>query len=201
MLGVGFETAGQGSGLVSISLDALPEERELLRAKFALTTAAVARAEVRAVNKTARWLRTHILRQVARETGIPQKALKRRFRVPITAKRARAGRAVAKFWAGLLGVDPMSLGKTGRRTRAGYRVGRHLFAGAFRAYFSSRYAGRGGIYKRTGPRRGPLVRQYIPIDSETETAIQRVLPRANRELFKRLKQEINFEMHKQAELL
>lgn len=181
--------------MVSISLDIPGEQDKLMRDYMALTTDAVERAEVRAVNKTARWFRTQLLRWVSRETRLPQKALKSRFNVPVTAKK-NAPRA--KVWAGLLGFDPMRLGLKGRRTAAGYRLGRFLFKGAFRAYYQRPFRGLGVIYKRKGRKRGPLARQYIPIETETKTAVERILPRANRELLKRLKQELNFELHKLA---
>lgn len=179
--------------MVALSLEADADARQIIEQKTQLTEKAVGRAEVRAINKTLRWLRTQVLRAVSQQSGIPQRYMRARFQAPVKAKK---GRPIGKFWAGLAGVDPMSLGKTGRRTAQGYRVGRFFFEDAFRAYYSARWGGLGSLYKRKSNERLPIERQYIPIDTEVKQALERLLPRANRELFKKLRQELNFELVK-----
>ncbi len=176
---------------ITISMEGVKQDQDLISRQLALTQHSIQKAEARAVNKTARWLRTQVLRQVSRAVRIPQKALKSRFLIP---KKANRTETRATFWAGMYGIDPLWLG-AGRRTKTGYRVGRRQFVGGFRATMRS---GHTGVFRREGRERLPIIQEYITINTETEEAVRRLIPRAEHELIKKLKQEINYELHKTA---
>lgn len=91
------------------------------------TSRAVKTAIKRAIRKTLNALRTLILRQVSRDSGMTQKKLKQYQRVHISL-RDNDG----LIWVGL---NPVPLHETGRvswsRKRAGARVGGKTYAGTF----------------------------------------------------------------------
>lgn len=173
----------------------LAELEKLAQARFGLTEKAMVRAQCRAVNKVARWFRTHLLRGIGQLTGLPQKAIRARFRLDLA--KAGAEEQSARIWFGTDGMDPMKLGLNGRPSGSGYRMGKHFFEGAFRAfhvnYPNSR---RIGLYRRKNRKRIPIIRQMIPIDEQSEVAVERLVERGQSRLVTVLRQEFEFEQKK-----
>ncbi|EOD9110310.1 hypothetical protein [Vibrio parahaemolyticus] len=93
----------------------------------------VAKAVNRAVKKTARWLRTHSMRDLSKELNIKQAPLKNRFIVATDPKKP----GEAKIWIGLLAIAAHDIGRA-TQNQSGVRVGKHQFDGSFyRAVYGS----------------------------------------------------------------
>ena len=86
----------------------------------------VAKAVNRAVKKTARWLRTHSMRDLSKELNIKQAPLKSRFIVGTDPKKP----SEAKIWIGLLAIGAHDIGRASQN-QAGVRVANRQYDGAF----------------------------------------------------------------------
>lgn len=155
---------------------------------YGIAEKAVAAAEVRAINKTLRWLTTHVKRSLAADLGLAQTKIKNRFHMARASKQKTQG----KFWLGAYSIALAKFGK-GRSVGTGYRVKDRFEQGGFRARMPT---GHEGIYSRTTKRRLPIRESKVRIADKASTAIDRFFDRAEAELLKRFKQELNFEMHK-----
>ncbi|WP_109512580.1 hypothetical protein [Pseudomonas ovata] len=103
---------------------------------------AAAAAQRRAINKTLRWLQTHISRAVGQQERIAIAAVRRRMRVfPLTG----SGQGQGKLW---MGIKPIEASRTGRprQSRSGVSVGKRRYEGAF---FKKVYGGKPDIWIRT----------------------------------------------------
>lgn len=186
-----------GGSVAGLQLHVQQADKLVLDAQevFGLTPKAVTRAQVRAVNKTVRWLKAQAARAVAGGLGVAVKHIKRRVFMSL----AKGSVTTARFWLGVGGINPMSLGLTGRKTSKGYRVGKFFFGGGFRGYYKGRWEGEpGGIYERKGASRLPIQSIDIEVAGVADQVIKRLFDRAEVELAKKLKQELNYEMHKAA---
>ena len=101
---------------------------------------AAAAAQRRAINKTLRWLQTHISRAVGQQERIAIAAVRRRMRVfPLN------GSGQGKLW---FGIKPIEASRTGRprQSRSGVSVGKRRYEGAF---FKKVYGGKPDFWIRT----------------------------------------------------
>lgn len=161
--------------------------------RFGLDEKAVKRAEMRAINKTVRWLKAQMARLISKDVGVAQKHIKRR----IYASLANAQKSKAVFWMGVGGINPMKLGLTGRKLKTGYKVGRFRFKDGFRAFYKNRWDGKDGmVFRRVGDERLPIQEMDINVRNAASTALDRLFNRAEVELLKKLRQELAFEMKK-----
>jgi len=180
---------------LTFNADALHEIEAITRAKFGLDEKAITRAQRRAVNKVARWFRTHLLRQIAQITKLPQKSIRARFRLSLA--KAGAEEQSAHIWFGSRGIDPIKIGLKGRKSGSGFRVGKFFFEGGFKAYHvKSPGSKREGIYRRKSGRRLPIIRQLIPIDEQADQVVDRLVNRGQTRLNHVLRQELEFEQKK-----
>lgn len=159
-------------------------------------------AEVRALNKTMKWVRTHSVRAVSKEMKVAAKLVRQRIRAFKATRRHRIG----KVWAGLEPIAAHRLGRT-KQNRRGVRAGRHLFPGAFTAD-----VGRGKlvVFKRTGEpkrqmkrgryakrniKREPIERVELEMDQQAITdALDDLFAGANERFFEILRQELNYQV-------
>lgn len=174
--------------------------------------AAVA-AQRRAINRTLRWLRTHIARAVGQQERIAVAAVRQRMRTyPVS------GNGQGKLW---FGINPIEASRAGRprQTRAGVSVAGRRYQGAF---FKKVYGGQPDIWIRTASKhfkasdypgsevsggakqfgwvsengsRFPLAKPKISLD-EVRPHFSAWTSRAHDHLLKVLEQELNFELHK-----
>jgi hypothetical protein len=180
---------------LTFNAGALHELEAITRAKFGLNEKAIARAQRRAVNKVARWFRTHLLRQISQITNLPQKSIRARFRLSLA--KAGAEEQSAHIWFGSRGIDPIRIGLKGRQSGSGFRIGKFFFEGGFKAYHvKSPGSRREGIYRRKSSRRLPIIRQLIPIDEQADQVIDRLVNRGQTRLHTVLRQELEFEQKK-----
>lgn len=123
----------------------------------------IRQAMIAAMNRAATRAGTEVRREIAKEFQVPAKYAKRRIRI----SKAKAGRlnaavhvAVKPFWPPNIGVM--------KQTRAGVRVGRHNFPGAFslprgHRTKAGKHLAHGMIAKRVGAERAPIEVQVIEI--------------------------------------
>ncbi|MCP5136594.1 MAG: hypothetical protein H6981_07330 [Gammaproteobacteria bacterium] len=153
------------------------------------TDKAMQKAIGRAVNKLTRWLHRRLLQIVAKQTGLPQKNL-RRVRV-----RMGVGKKGGMVWVGLNPVEARHFGKVvWRRGMTGARAGRRSFPGTFAVQ-----RGKGAlIFARRGEARLPIYQPRVEIDKDIEPHIKRLDAEAQRRFRSLLEQEINFALNVEA---
>lgn len=144
---------------------------------IAATPKQVRQATRRALSRTARHMQTVVRREAAKEAKVPQKAIRGRF-----YRHLSRSRDAASIWAGTYHVPLSQLGEP-RQTKAGVRVGRLFYPGAFvgrgklegRGVFI-RYRSRHfdpALYRtpKHSPSADPIVRALgIPLDRAVDRA-------------------------------
>lgn len=91
-----------------------------------LVPKAAAAAQRRAINKTIRWLRTHVARAVGKQERIAIGAVRQRLRAyPVTGGDMRG-----KLWFGINAIEASRTGRA-RQTGAGVSVAGRRYQGAF----------------------------------------------------------------------
>lgn len=166
-----------------------------LRREFAGREKQVDKAIVRAIRKTVSWLRRQLIKQVASEAGIPQKAIRQRGKAKTFAKEQ-----YGVVWLGLNPVGAHLIGKP-RQTRRGVRVGRkHFFEGAFlsRIYSDNekvwrrKFRGPGSTSRGRGDGRFPVEVMLIELETIGEQEAKALNNEARVRFLRTMKQEINF---------
>lgn len=107
----------------------------------AVVPKAAANAQRRAINKTLRWLSTHIARAVGRQERIAVAAVRQRLRAFPVSGGANSG----KLWFGLNAMEASRIGRP-RQSRSGVSVAGRRFQGAF---YKKVYGGSADIWIRT----------------------------------------------------
>ncbi|NVL46628.1 hypothetical protein F2S75_12295 [Pseudomonas syringae pv. actinidiae] len=178
----------------------------------AVPKAAVA-AQRRAINKTLRWLRTHIERAVGRQERITVTAVRR---TPSGLPGQTVARLRGKLWFGLDAISASRIGRA-RQSRTGVSVAGRRYQGAF---FKTVYGGSPDIWIRTaskhfdsgayaetrqGKRRSgfieengsrfPLAKAKVSLE-EARPHFDSWVKRADERLLEILKQEFNYELQK-----
>lgn len=134
-----FSEVRANSGLLNIQVSA--EDMKAFTDFATQVPKAAANAQRRAINKTLRWLSTHIARAVGKQERIAVKAVRQRLRsYPITGGAMRG-----KLW---FGINPLEASRAGRprQTKAGVSVGSRRYQGAF---FKKVYGSQADIWIRT----------------------------------------------------
>jgi len=133
-----YHKQSASSGLISLQLDsqALKGFQDFTR----LVPKAAHAAQRRAINKTLRWLRTHVAREVGRQERIAIAAVRQRLRAfPVSSS------GQGKLW---FGINPIEASRAGRprQSRTGVSVAGRKYQGAF---FKTVYGGKPDIWIRT----------------------------------------------------
>ena len=121
------------AGDIVLDLD-VGSDIDAMTAHLAGLESKISQAVRRALNKVARWLRTHSLREVGKAVRIPLKALKERFKVFSVNK---GGEKTVKLWVGLLSLAADQVGPV-RQNASGVSVRGRQFDSAFIAGMNSR---------------------------------------------------------------
>lgn len=207
-----YHKQSASSGLISLQLDAqaLKGFQDFTR----LVPKAAHAAQRRAINKTLRWLRTHIAREVGRQERIAIAAVRQRLRAfPVS------GSGQGKLW---FGINPIEASRAGRprQSRTGVSVAGRKYQGAF---FKTVYGGNPDIWIRTaskhfdadsypdsevsgggGRRSGwisendsrfPLAKAKISLE-DVRPHFEAWTSRAHERLVVVMEQELNFELQK-----
>ncbi len=181
-----------------------------------LVPKALAAAQRRAINKTLRWLRTHIARSVSQQERIAQTAVRQRLRAyPVS------GAGAGKLW---FGINAISAGRIGRarQTRTGVSVAGRRYQGAF---YKAVYGGTPDIWIRKGSKhfkasdypesdvsigvgsrtgwvseggngsRFPLVKAMLSLE-DVRPHFEAWSKRAHQRLLEVMEQELNYELQK-----
>lgn len=208
-----FSEVRANSGLLNIQVSA--EDLKAFTDFATQVPKAAANAQRRAINKTLRWLSTHIARAVGKQERIAVKAVRQRLRsYPITGGAMRG-----KLW---FGINPLEASRAGRprQTKAGVTVGSRRYQGAF---YKKVYGNQADIWIRTASKhfdradypdsevtsqtgassgfvgensdRFPLAKAKISLDS-VRSHFEAWSRRADDRLLHVLKQEMNHELQK-----
>ncbi len=172
----------------------------ILADAFGATMKQMEAAEIRALNKTMNWLRTHAVRAVSEETKIAAKVVRQRIRAFKATRRRRFGRV----WAGLRPLAAHRLGAA-KQLRRGVRAGRHVFEGAFVVATSK---GKQVVFQRTGEAkrkmtkgryagkmREPIERVDLDIDTEqVRDRLNDLFNEAQQRFFEVFRQELKYQV-------
>ncbi|RMO08993.1 Phage-like protein [Pseudomonas cichorii] len=195
-----------------ITLQPSAKDLEAFKGMAALLPKAAAAAQRRAINKTLRWLRTHIARAVSKQERIAVTAVRQRLRAyPVSGSAMRG-----KLWFGLDAISASRIGRA-RQTRTGVSVAGRRYAGAF---YKTVYGGSPEIWIRTASKhfdaddyadakmgrrrtgfihengnRFPLAKAKVSLD-EARPHFNSWIKKADERLAEILKQELNFELQK-----
>ena len=207
-----YHKQSASSGLISLQLD--PQALKGFQDFTRLVPKAAHAAQRRAINKTLRWLRTHVAREVGRQERIAIAAVRQRLRAfPVS------GSGQGKLW---FGINPIEASRAGRprQSRTGVSVAGRKYQGAF---FKTVYGGNPDIWIRTaskhfdadsypdseisgggGRRSGwisendsrfPLAKAKISLE-DVRPHFEAWTSRAHERLVVVMEQELNFELQK-----
>jgi hypothetical protein len=139
---------------ITQSINALPEQ--------------VAIASMRALNKTAAWVKSNCARRIAKEKLLKLKIINDRIRIA----KASTANLQAKILADVVSIRARDLGNL-RQTSAGAAAGKHSFAGAFVATMPK--TGYRSAFKRTTKKRYPVKEMWLPIYNEAAAIIEKMI--------------------------
>lgn len=126
------------TGLISLRAD--PQDVEGFQAFTQLVPKAMANAQRMAINKTLRWLRSQIAREVGRQERIAIAAVRQRLKAyPVSSN------GQGRLW---FGINPIEASRAGRprQSRSGVSVAGRRYQGAF---YKRVYGGNPDIWIRT----------------------------------------------------
>lgn len=208
-----FSEVKKNSGMLHIQASA--EDLKAFADLAILMPKAAVKAQRRAINKTIGWLRGKIASAVGRQEKIAVRAVRQRLRsYPVAGGTMRG-----KLW---FGINPLEASRAGRarQTKAGVSVAGRRYKGAF---YKKVYGNQADIWIRTaskqfdkadypdseitsrkGPSSGwiaentdryPLAKAKISLEA-VRPHFDEWARKADAELLKKLKQEMNFELQK-----
>ncbi|WPO31297.1 phage tail protein [Pseudomonas sp. BO3-4] len=209
-----YQKESSRSGL--ITLQANPRQLKGFEQFAALVPKAISAARRRAVNKTLRWLRTHIARSVGQQERIAIAAVRQRLLAyPMDSN------GQGKLWFGISPIEASRAGRA-RQTRSGVSVAGRRYQGAFYrkvcgngpdiwiragskhftaedypdSTVTTRKKGRSGwIAESTSIGRFPLAKAKISLE-EVRPHFESWTQKAHQRLLEVMEQELNFELHK-----
>ena len=142
---------------VPVTVDITADGFNQLKNFLGATESQIKKASVRALNKTALWLKGKSVKALSEQSGVQQKHLRKRLQVI----KANSRSLKAFVLANTMGVKASRLGKM-KQTAQGVRVGKHSFDGAFIAKMPT---GHTGVFKRKTKQRLPIKEMFVPLDS------------------------------------
>jgi len=207
-----YQKQSASSGLITLQVS--PQQVENFSEFANLVPKAIKAAERRAINKTIRWLRTHIARSVSQQERIAVSAVRKRLLAyPIGSN------GQGKLWFGLKPIEASRAGRP-RQTRSGVSVAGRKYQGAF---FKTVYGGKPDIWIRTASKhfsaddypdsevsgsggassgwigendsRFPLAKAKISLE-DVRPHFESWTNRAHQRLLVVMEQELNFELQK-----
>lgn len=205
-----------GGGMLSLQTSAA--DLKAFQDFAAVLPKAAANAQRRAINKTLRWLATHIARAVGRQERIAVAAVRQRLRAYPVSGGANSG----KLWFGLNAMEASRIGRP-RQSRSGVSVAGRRFQGAF---FKKVYGNSADVWIRTASKhfdasdypdsdvsgadgvssgwiaeygsRFPLAKAKVSLE-QARPHFEAWVRKADEQLLHVLQQELNFEVQKHLE--
>ena len=202
-----------GGGMISLQTSAA--DLKAFQNFAALVPKAAAAAQRRAINKTLRWLATHIARAVGQQERIAVAAVRQRLRAYPVSGGANSG----KLWFGLNAMEASRIGRP-RQSRSGVSVAGRRFQGAF---FKKVYGNSADVWIRTASKhfdasdypdsdvsgaggassgwiaehgsRFPLAKAKVSLE-QARPHFESWIRKADEQLVHVLQQELNFELQK-----
>ncbi|WP_264731786.1 MULTISPECIES: phage tail protein [unclassified Wolbachia] len=123
----------------------------------------VEKATVRALNKTAIWLKSKTAKEISEEKKIKLSLIRKRLRI----FKAKTSRLEVLIRANLYDIRASAIGKI-QKTRRGSKVGKHEFIGGFAAVMPK---GNSGMFKREGRAALPIKEVKLPLEPEASRII------------------------------
>ncbi|WP_143688820.1 phage tail protein [Wolbachia endosymbiont of Laodelphax striatellus] len=117
-------------------------------------------ATVKALNKTALWLKAQAAKEISEEK---KSLIRKRLRI----FKAKTSRLDVLIRANLYDIRASTIGKI-QKTRRGSKVGKHEFIGGFAAVMPK---GNSGIFKREGRAALPIKEVKLPLEPEASRII------------------------------
>ncbi|MFT4314297.1 MAG: phage tail protein [Wolbachia pipientis] len=117
-------------------------------------------AAVRALNKTALWLKSQAAKEISEEK---KSLIRKRLRI----FKAKISRLEVLIRANLYDIKASTIGKI-QKTRRGSKVGKHEFIGGFAAVMPK---GNSGMFKREGRAALPIKEVKLPLEPEASKII------------------------------
>ncbi|WP_416465706.1 hypothetical protein [Pseudomonas sp. LFS044] len=207
-----YQKQSSSSGL--ITLQANPQQVKNFSEFGELMPKAIKAAQRRAINKTVRWLRTHIARSVSQQERIAVSAVRQRLLAYPMGSNGQG-----KLWFGLNPIEASRAGRP-RQTRSGVSVAGRKYQGAF---FRTVYGSKPDIWIRTASKhfskddypdsdvsgkggassgwigendsRFPLAKAKISLD-DVRPHFESWTNKAHQRLLVVMEQELNFELQK-----
>lgn len=173
--------------MIPIQIDATPLQK--LKAYAQGTPIVANKAAYRAINKTLKWLDTQGRRAVAKEFGLPVRAMTRAKR--IKRVNATSRRLSGILWLGIAPVKAAYFGKP-RQLKKGAKAGKKTFPGAFVATMRS---GHIGIFRRKGKSRLPIREVRVPLQG-AQGIVSSIARQADKRLLTIFQQELSYELGK-----
>jgi hypothetical protein len=142
---------------------------------ISITEKAAQRVTVRALNDTAKWLKSNAARQISKETGVPSPFMKRRFFIRKAIAQQLDTPVISTISVNLYDVRAKDLGRL-QQLKSGAKAGKFMFDKAFVATMSAK---RGpSIYKRKGKPRFPVSEMGVEIKTKAEPVIEKLVNEA-----------------------
>ena len=197
------------SGMLTLQMSSADKQRF---SRFTvLAPKAFAAAERRAINKTLRWMRTHIARSVSQQERIAQAAVRQRLRAyPVK------GSDPGKLWFGVNAIEASRAGRA-RQNRSGVSVAGRRYQGAFYKkvyggtpdiwirtaskhfkasdYPESTFGGRSSGWVQENGDRFPVAKAMLSLDG-VRPHFDEWSRKAHQRLLEILEQELNYEVQK-----
>lgn len=203
-----YQSQSRKNGMIRVQVSDADLRRYYNFAKSA--PAAMHAAQRRAINKTLRWLRTHVARAVSQEEKIAVRAVRERIRL----KPAKGSASKGEMWFGINPLPARLLGQP-RQTATGVSVRGRNYRGAFykqvhgdtpdiwirrssKHFNADDYPDMGsgsGNLDDSLKGRFPLVKAKTNLDS-ARRHFQHWVTEADARLLELLRQEVNYELHK-----
>jgi hypothetical protein len=160
---------------------------------LAVTEKAARRAAVRAINDTAKWLKSNASKEIAKETGVPSAFMKKRFFIRKAIAKQVDSPVSARISVNLYDVRALNLGPL-KQTATGAKAGKFTFD---KAFVATMHSSRGqSIYKRKGKARFPVSEMGVEIKTKAEPIIEKLVNEAPAVYDKRLMHLLDFEASK-----
>lgn len=207
-----YHKQSASTGLITLQAD--PQTVKGFEDFAKLVPKAINAAQRRAINKTLRWLRGQVAREVGRQERIAISAVRQRLKAYPVGSNGQG-----KLWFGIRPIEASRAGRP-RQIRSGVSVAGRRYQGAF---FKQVYGGRPDIWIRTaskhfdaddypdsevsgggGRRSGwisendsrfPLAKAKISLE-DVRPHFEAWTKRAHQRLLVVMEQELNFELHK-----
>lgn len=127
----------------------------------------VKKAAVRALNKTALWLKAKAAKEISEEKKIKLTIMRKRLRI----FKARTSRLEVLIRANLYDIKASLMGKM-RQTKRGTKIGKHEFIGAFTATMPR---GNSGVFRREGRKALPIQEVKLGLEPEASKIIKELV--------------------------